>query len=136
MNTYENAMFKPKFVSSISLLLCACQGISTPEIRSEVPAVVQLTEKSLTNVALCFTDASEVENLGDGRLKTMTFPDSKTMEFSIGAIQMGSFKNFYLVTLDDLGSQRRVQIRRSENADGYRPISMRELRSIITRCIS
>lgn len=62
---------------------------------------------NVTEVATCLTSAPDLEELrGGGSMKIRLFPDSKVMEFAIGAIQMGTFKSFYLVTLRDIGKGR------------------------------
>jgi len=94
-------------VGGLCLLICGCQSISTGAIREQSALVDASTSRTLAEVATCLTSAPNLEELrGGGSMKILSFPDSKVMEFAIGAIQMGTFKSFYLVTLRDIGKGR------------------------------
>jgi hypothetical protein len=76
-------------VGGLCLLICGCQGISTGAIRERSARVDASTSRTLTEVATCLTSAPNLEELrGGGSMKILSFPDSKVMEFAIGAIQM------------------------------------------------
>lgn len=125
-------MIKNRLLPVAVLLLSACQGIPTKEIRG-LPTVFEArSSKSLNEIATCLTEDPTLEDLSD-RVRPLTFPDGRKMEISIGAEQVFEFKNFYLVTIDSIGTVSRVSIRRSDIDFG--PLDQKALEKIVLGCV-
>lgn len=118
-------------ITSLSLL-AGCQGIPLADIRNQPPIFDASVPVDLSTVATCITNDPDVSSLAGDRFQVMTFPGSKKVEFRIGAVQMGDFKNYYLITLTGMGQQTKVQIRRSKS--DFMPLSESQLRKTVADC--
>lgn len=116
-------------------LTAGCQGVSTKDIREQSSALEIKTNRPSKEIVQCLTEDTELERLfGDGRARFLTFPRSNIAELSIGAVQMGTFKNYYLVTLTTLSDGTLITFRRS--GSNYIPLRESTLQSILSSCAS
>lgn len=62
----------------------------------------------------------------------LTYPEESKAEFSIGAMQAGNFKHYYLVSLARSPNGTRTEIQRSPR--DYLPLPQTEMIDMATRC--
>jgi hypothetical protein len=97
-----------------SLLISSCQGLTIDEIRRTKPVDEYISAKNINVVLSCIADSDVFNDLFD-RLKIVTFPDGKKVEIKIGAVQMGEFKHFYLITLMSLDADTKITVIRQDS---------------------
>lgn len=115
----------------MALLLGGCQGITVDEMRSATPIYSESSVSSLNTVFACF--ASELNKFrGDGRMLILTYPEGAKAEFSIGAMQAGNFKHYYLVSLSRSSEATNTEIRRSPR--DYYPLPEADLVRTANKC--
>lgn len=108
-----------------------CQGITVDEMRSASPIYSESSANSLNTVFACF--ATELNKFrGDSRMLILTYPEGAKAEFSIGAIQAGDFKHYYLVSLSRSSEATKTEIRRSPR--DYYPLPEVDLIRTANKC--
>lgn len=116
----------------LALVLGGCQGIPLHEIRNTTPIYTNDSAKPLNAVFVCFTTELN-EFRGDGRMLVLTYPEESKAEFSIGAMQAGNFKHYYLVSLARSPKGTRTEIQRSPS--DYLPLPQKEIVDIAIKCM-
>ena len=116
----------------LAALVSGCQGIPLKEIRNQPPVKEYTTSQSINSIAACLTQNPSLESLLE-RSKVLTYPYGKKTEFSLGAIQMGTFKNYYLITLEKVTSVTSVTLKRSPA--NFPPLEETDLKAIIASCV-
>ena len=115
----------------LGALMVGCQGIPLHEIRKSPPIFSVNSTKSLNTVFICFTTELD-EFRGDGRMLVLTYPEESKAEFSIGAMQAGDFKHFYLVSLARSSDGTRTEVQRSPS--DYFPLPLTGMIDIAAKC--
>ncbi|PZP56482.1 MAG: hypothetical protein DI586_03570 [Micavibrio aeruginosavorus] len=116
----------------LSALLSGCQGIPLKEIRNRPTIKEYTTAQSINSVTACLTQNPSLEKLLE-RFKVLTYPDGEKTELSLGAIQMGTFKKYYLITLERATSFSVVSLKRSPA--NFPLLGEADLKAIIASCI-
>ncbi len=115
----------------LSAFIAGCQGLSLDKIREVRPVYTVASKNSINSVFICLTTGLN-EFRGDGRMLILTYPEGSKAEFSIGAMQAGTFKHYYLISLTKVSEGTKTEIQRSPR--DYVPLSERELTDIAIHC--
>jgi hypothetical protein len=107
--------------------------MTTKEIRINNPIASQESNRTSSEITRCLTESEIFQRYNDGRVKLITFPDGKGVEISLGAIQRGEFRTYYLVTIMGSNGKSLVQIRRSES--NFFPINAKDFEHIVRSCL-
>ncbi len=114
--------------------LTACTGIPIKEIRNQQPIWSQTSSRDFSSTFRCLTEHSEFEFLTPDRMHILTFPSGQQVDISIGAIQLGKFKNFYLISLKKNQNQKTdIELRRAEA--NYMPMNQENAINILNSCL-
>lgn len=125
-----NRLCRFTVTSALASLLLGCQGIPLNEIRKTTPMYTATSAKPLNAVFSCFTTELNVHE--DSNVHVLTYPEESKAEFSIGAMQMGEFKHFYLISLARSLEGTRTDIQRSPT--DYFPLPQTKMNEIAAKC--
>ena len=127
------ANIRRKFLSIAVLFFSACQGLPLKEIRVKTPISNYESINTPSDTLRCLTEDRSFAELTNERISIITFPDGNLTEITIGAIQMGEFKNYYLISLKTRPNKSTsIELRRADH--DYFPLNQDDLLSAIRNC--